>query len=285
VTKTVTDTAHRLAAAEAELHRVRIEQLEREKQDLEIAYTTAIEHGDAIEAELVDAVKRLHDEVKERMLAESRLETLVKVIRRQNEDLEQLVRTVAEHSDDIDSTWLARYAEAEALSRLDGLTRIANRRAFDAGLEEEWRRCLRSAEPISLLMCDVDYFKLYNDHYGHAEGDRCLTAIGAILRQSCRRPGDLAARYGGEEFALLLPATPAAAAVDIAHDTLALLQIATLPHDGSPHRVVTMSIGIATMVPSPGLGPWDLLAHADRQLYAAKRGGRNAVRGDREEPA
>jgi diguanylate cyclase (GGDEF)-like protein len=269
--------------ATIEACRARIAELEREKQDLEIAYATAIEHGDATESELAHAIRRLHDEVKERMLAESRLERLVKTIRRQNEDLEQLVRTVAEHSDEIDATWIARYAEAEALSRIDALTRLANRRAFDTALEDEWRRRQRAGEPLSLAMCDIDFFKLFNDHYGHAKGDHCLAAIGSILRQSCRRPGDMAARYGGEEFVLLLPGTTGEAALEIARETLELLRIAAMPHAQSPHGIVTMSMGLATVVPSADIGPWDLVAMADRQLYAAKREGRNTVcahRGD-----
>ena len=261
----------------AEGLRQRIQALEQEKRDLELALETAIEHGDAIEADLLDLNIRLKIEVKERASAEQKLNMLVTAVSQQRQDLEILVKTITEHSDGIDLEWLIRYNKAEELSRLDSLTRILNRRGFDAAIEREWRRCARHRRSVSVLMCDVDWFKGYNDHYGHQAGDECLAVVARVAESVCHRPQDVPARYGGEEFAVLLPETGLEGAVKVAEELRAAMTARALPHAASPLGRVSLSVGVATRVSAPDASPWDLVSEADRRLYAAKRLGRDAV--------
>lgn len=166
-----------------------------------------------------------------------------------------------------------------AQANTDGLTGLANRRRFDEALSQEWKRAGREAYPLSLLMIDVDRFKYYNDRYGHQQGDRCLRRIAAAIAECVHRPGDLIARYGGEELAVLLPATHASGAADLARRVRIAVENAGLAHEDSPPgKVVTVSIGVATMDPrlvdATGGGD-ELVAIADAALYEAKRDGRN----------
>jgi diguanylate cyclase (GGDEF)-like protein/PAS domain S-box-containing protein len=166
------------------------------------------------------------------------------------------------------------------LATEDGLTGLANRRAFDEALEQEWRRAMRDGAPLCLLLLDVDRFKLFNDSYGHQQGDGCLQAVASVVRAGARRPGDLAARYGGEELALLLPNATTASALDLAEALRAALEAERVPHRGNPPScVVTASIGLAGITPQAqmGFGPEALVAAADSALYAAKHQGRNRV--------
>jgi diguanylate cyclase (GGDEF)-like protein len=166
----------------------------------------------------------------------------------------------------------------ERLSQLDGLTEIANRRAFDEALALEWRRCCRAETPLSLAMVDIDCFKDYNDHYGHRRGDECLRLVARALRESVHRAGDLVARYGGEEFALLLPAMDAEHAAAFAEMVRARIQALAIPHATSGVApAVTISAGVATLVPPRAAVPGSLVEAADRALYRAKRDGRNRV--------
>jgi len=164
----------------------------------------------------------------------------------------------------------------ENLAMIDSLTEIANRRRYDEALENEWRRCARSGSPLSLAIVDVDHFKAYNDHLGHAEGDRTLHRIAQTLRRQVNRPGDLVARYGGEEFVLLLPNTDAQAAAHIGNDVRAGIEALQLPHPSSPvSRHVTISLGGMTLIPGGGQVDPKFFQEADAALYAAKAEGRN----------
>lgn len=167
------------------------------------------------------------------------------------------------------------------LSEIDPLTRIANRRRFDYAIDKEVRRAHRSASPISLIMLDVDFFKKYNDCYGHVEGDRCLAAVaGAIARAAGRRPGDVAARYGGEEFAVILPDTPLTGAHLVADNILDEIRTLALPHEKSNTApFVTASIGISCYEATQLIQPEQLVAAADAALYTAKQNGRNRAVG------
>lgn len=261
----------------AALHE-RIRKLEQDNSDLDIALTTAVEHGDAIENQLAAINDRLRGEVADRMRAESRLEQLLSALSQQKSDLEILVSTITEHSDEIDAEWLRRYAQVEELSRTDGLTGIANRRAFDDILLHEWRRGARAGSLLAVILLDVDFFKYYNDRYGHPAGDECLIQLAQVLQRACRRPVDLPARYGGEEFTLVLPDSDQDGANSVAEAIRLDLARLAIPHEGSPYGVVTVSMGVLARLPSRGSDPAALLADVDALLYAAKREGRNTYR-------
>ncbi|MBP2304971.1 diguanylate cyclase [Azospirillum melinis] len=165
-----------------------------------------------------------------------------------------------------------------SLSFLDGLTGIANRRRFDDTMAREWRRCARSNLPLSLIILDVDHFKAYNDHYGHQAGDECLRVVAELLSDRAKRPSDLVARYGGEEFVCLLPETDGPGAVRVAEGFRTGVAECRIPHAQSPvipH--VTISLGVATVIPSADGSPEQLAEMADQLLYRAKRTGRNRV--------
>jgi len=165
----------------------------------------------------------------------------------------------------------------ESLSYLDGLTGIPNRRRFDNSLEIEWRRAGRTGRPVSLILADVDWFKRYNDAYGHIAGDACLKQVAQVLAGHARRPSDLVARLGGEEFGVLLPETDEEGARLLAEVMLLAVSDMAIDHEGSSLGRVTVSLGVATCVPWPGLSELQLLSVADQMLYAAKGGGRNRV--------
>ncbi len=174
---------------------------------------------------------------------------------------------------------LRRRAEAEAtlvaLSEEDRLTGLANRRRFDAALASEWRRAARLGGPVALLMVDADLFKSFNDSLGHLAGDAVLAALGRCLAGRARRPGDVAARYGGEEFAVVLPDMAGPDAMRIAETIRREVLDLKIDHPGSTWRKVSVSIGVASLRPSPDQSPADLIAAADAALYASKAAGRN----------
>lgn len=167
--------------------------------------------------------------------------------------------------------------ELQRMAALDALTGIANRRALDDTLAAEWLRAQRDQRPLSLLIADVDCFKGFNDNYGHPAGDLCLKKVAAVLTKNLKRPADLAARYGGEEFAIVLPDTPAEGALALAEACRSHLAALGIANQAAPRGVVTMSVGVATLVPAPGDALAQLVALADAALYQAKNGGRDRV--------
>lgn len=160
---------------------------------------------------------------------------------------------------------------------IDGLTGIANRRRFDEYLEIEWRRLARENLVLCLILCDVDFFKSYNDTYGHQAGDTCLRTCASVLSNSVHRPADLVARYGGEEFAVILPNTDSGGGLYVAEAIRAGLYSLKLPHIRSESGFVSLSCGVACMIPNHQTEPADLIALADQALYEAKEKGRNCV--------
>jgi diguanylate cyclase (GGDEF)-like protein len=197
-----------------------------------------------LQQQLREQNKRLQREVRDRLAAEAALQTA-------NQELERL-------------------------ASLDGLTKVANRRGFDHRLEIEWRRLSREKSSLALVLCDVDHFKLYNDHYGHQAGDICLQKIAQAIEQCTRRSADLVARYGGEEFVVVLPNTDLEGAQHIASSIqhrIASLQIPHAQHSSSPF--VTVSMGVAAIYPTPDRHSSELVAAADQALYTAKHQGRD----------
>jgi diguanylate cyclase (GGDEF)-like protein len=214
-----------------------LEELKQEKQDLEILLETTTEHSDMVEFEL-------QKEISDRLLVEANLQ-------KANQEL-------------------------ESLSCIDSLTGVANRRRFDSTLEQEWQRMMREQKPLSLIFCDVDHFKKYNDRYGHQAGDRCLQQVAKAIHASLLRSGDLVARYGGEEFAVILPNTDAYGAIEVAKrikSQLANLQI--VQDDSSIGKYVTASLGVVSLIPTSQNEPEFLIAQADKALYQAKEQGRD----------
>lgn len=256
-------------SGEVERLRLENEHLRRDIRDYQIALLTSNEHGDLLEEHLYRLSTSLSAEIHERQAADEKLRQVIKVITKDKVDLEVLVQILIDQGD-------AAAAEAEK-ARIDGLTRIANRRRFDESLLSEWGRHLRMQTPLSLMICDVDHFKLYNDFYGHQAGDECLKSVAGTLTKCCGNFG-LVARYGGEEFAILLLTTKSEAAFEATERVRSALATAAIPHPASPvSRYVTLSIGIATRTPRTAehREMLSLIEEADRNLYLAKRRGRN----------
>ncbi len=182
-----------------------------------------------------------------------------------------LLHDITHHKQSEDALQRAAY--------LDPLTKIANRRHFDSFLDSEWQRSVRSGAALSLVVLDVDHFKLYNDTLGHPAGDLCLQQVAAAIAAHAGRPGDLAARYGGEEFVLLFADTDTAAALSLAEAIRIDIEAMRLPHPRSATSAwITVSIGVATIMPHQLDDKEALFVAADRAMYAAKEGGRNQVR-------
>jgi diguanylate cyclase (GGDEF)-like protein len=223
---------------------------------LQLVHRATERRVDARTSALTEEVRVLRDEVEERRSIESRL---------------RLAQRSLEESSE-------RFAR---LSQIDALTNLANRRRFDEYLEREWRRSVRQRSSISLVVIEVDYFKLFNDTYGHGVGDDCLREVAEIVGNAARRPGDLVARLGGEEFAVILCDTELEGARAVAHHVRSAVESLAIDHETTLVQdldVVTVSIGVATKLPDPNSGPSVLLYHADEALYLAKQEGRNCVR-------
>lgn len=167
----------------------------------------------------------------------------------------------------------------EDLSSLDGLTGVPNRRNFNEFLEKNWLFCQRAGRPVALIMMDIDHFKAFNDQYGHLEGDECLKKVAAVLGSCINRNTDILARYGGEEFAAILPVTDLEGAADIAELMRSSVEALAIPHaESSVARHVTISLGVASMIPIKEMPAATIIQTADRALYAAKMSRRNCIR-------
>ncbi|RJX31353.1 MAG: diguanylate cyclase [Oxalobacter sp.] len=195
----------------------------------------------------------------------------IKSMQQRNHDLEAIV---AERTQALERA----NRKLEELSNTDGLTGIANRRYFDRILQQEWNRAKRAGHTISLLMIDVDHFKRFNDNYGHLAGDACLQTFAQEMAKVARRGGELAARYGGEEFVMLLPDAAERDAVEIGRRIQEAVLSLDIPGVHLLPGTVTISIGIASRIPSKHENPASLVQQADRALYEAKRAGRNVIR-------
>ena len=167
--------------------------------------------------------------------------------------------------------------EVARISSSDDLTGVANRRFFDEAISVEWRRARRHSNSIALLICDVDFFKLFNDTYGHQAGDNCLRKLATVIGLNTERPSDLVARYSGEEFAVLLPETTIGGALMVAEKIRQAIRELNIPHESLPTSRITMSIGIASAAPGFDNPPDDLIHAASKALYRAKREGRDRL--------
>ena len=187
----------------------------------------------------------------------------------------QLKTTQTQLLNTIDQLEAANH-KLEQIAKYDSLTQLANRRYLDSYLEREWQRACREHQPLSAILIDIDYFKLYNDTYGHLQGDNCLKQVGQLLLHDAKRPADLVARYGGEEFVVVLPNTKKSGAIVVAQQIQTAVNQAQIPHvthQFSDH--VTISLGVATLLPDQNQSPTQLLTLADKALYQAKQTGRN----------
>ncbi|MBW4663660.1 MAG: diguanylate cyclase [Chroococcus sp. CMT-3BRIN-NPC107] len=215
------------------------------------------------------------EELLARITTHLRVQALTYQLQKQNELLQQQALELQAARQEAEA--VAR--ELQRLVHLDGLTGVANRRHFDQHLSDEWRRLAREQAPISLILCDIDYFKKYNDCYGHQAGDACLQQIAQAIVRVVKRPADLVARYGGEEFAIILPNTDTEGAVQVAQLIGAEIELLNIPHaESDVSKVVTASLGISSQVPRPEMLAESLIFTADRSLYAAKNQGRNTYR-------
>jgi diguanylate cyclase (GGDEF)-like protein len=219
------------------------------------------------------------EEVRARVRTHLQLRAFLKQQKKFNQQLQQEIRDRKRAEEALRKA----NQELRRLATLDGLTQVANRFQFDEYIRQEWRRLAREQGPLSLILCDVDYFKRYNDTYGHQKGDDCLRAIAKAITQSVRRPADLIARYGGEEFAVVLPNTKAEGAIQVAETIRAQVQQLAIPHDQSlVSRYVTLSLGVCSIIPPKDNEPMaltveDLIACTDKALYEAKEKGRNCI--------
>jgi len=266
--------AEQLLAVTIESLRHEISELRNQNHKLREQLTAKIVH----EEQLSKTNNELQTEIFERQQTEAALRLLLDRLSHEKNDLEILLDTTTSHSDRIETLM---YDKALSLARevtIDGMTQIANRRAFDQRLATEWQRLAREEMPIAILLCDVDFFKRFNDRYGHPAGDDCLRAVAKSIEACIRRPADLAARYGGEEFAVILPNTDRDGATFIAEKVCQAVNKLEIPHEASyVGGFVSISIGIASILPERQVSPRSLIESADKALYLAKDQGRNRV--------
>lgn len=258
--------------------RQEVERLESENSDLQMVLLTTVEHSAVIEAQLENMNQKLQGEVQERKRSEKTLKNLLDIVSKQKEDLEILIQILVEHSDFLDRQWQEKVFQANYLATIDALTQLSNRRGFEQYLEQQWQTHLQEKLPLSLMICDIDYFKQYNDTYGHLAGDECLKKIAWIFRQVVDSSRNSISRYGGEEFAAVLPRTDVREAFAIAQLLQSEVRNFHIPHAGSAcEPYVTLSIGLMGVIPTREMSPFTLFEEADRLLYQAKQQGRNKI--------
>lgn len=205
---------------------------------------------------------------------------VVHVVRKENGEVDSLIGFMFDISarKKAEEELISLQIELERLSLTDGLTGISNRRMFDQRLEAEWNDSTRNRKPLSLIILDIDYFKQFNDHYGHVVGDECLKSFASVLKTVARRPRDVVARFGGEEFTLLLPETDETTARRLAEECAHSIAGLQIPHEKSGiSPFVTASIGVETKVADARTNPMSFVEQVDRMLYTAKHNGRNRI--------
>ncbi|MBF2021478.1 MAG: diguanylate cyclase [Hydrococcus sp. C42_A2020_068] len=251
---------------------------DRDTKDIPVIFLTALsDTEDKVKGFKFGAVDYVtkpiqREELLARLTTHLRIQALAQQLQQQNQQLQQQALELKAAKEATE----AANRELERLANVDSLTQIANRRRFDEHLNQEWRRLTREQAPLSLILCDIDYFKGYNDYYGHQAGDECLRQVAQTIAEILERPGDLVARYGGEEIAAILPNTTAEGAIQIAELIHLGIRRLKIPHVRSTvSSYVTLSLGICSQVPNRQLSPESLIAAADKALYTAKERGRN----------
>jgi two-component system, chemotaxis family, response regulator WspR len=232
--------------------------------------------SDAFANGATDYLVKLPEKIE--LLARIRAHAKSYLVQKERDDAFKTMENMQEQLSAINNELAHSNRELKRLSSMDGLTGLANRRQFDETLEQEWQRAVRTELPLSLLFADIDYFKRYNDSYGHQAGDDCLKQVAASLQKTVHRPADLVSRYGGEEFVMILPDTTSEGALAVAEKMLKNIDNLKIPHknsDAADH--VTLSIGVATLCPQEGSNTDELVEAADKMLYKAKENGRNCI--------
>lgn len=225
---------------------------------------------------LADSFARMSQEIQQ---SRQQLEDYSRSLEQKINDRTQALQQEIQQRLTVEAALQTANQKLQTLAYVDALTEIANRRRFDERLLLEWRKMKRERSPLSMILCDVDYFKQYNDVYGHQLGDDCLRQVAGAIAAAARRPSDLAARYGGEEFAVLLPNTGLDGAMEVARTIQTHIKNLQLIHQQSQvDQYLTVSFGIASVIPTEAVAPEELLFQSDRALYQAKTEGRNCVR-------
>ena len=205
---------------------------------------------------------------------------VVHVIRKQNGEVDSLVGFMFDISErkETEEKLITLQKKLEEFSFKDGLTGLANRRMFDSIMEVEWLSARRNNQPLSIIMVDIDYFKQYNDHYGHIQGDDCLKRVAQVLKGAATRSRDFCARFGGEEFVIVLPETDALSAKNVAERCKQLIFKEQISHQKSQvSQILTISIGVETLIPESDDGVMAFIQEVDKRLYLAKQKGRNCI--------
>jgi diguanylate cyclase (GGDEF)-like protein len=224
---------------------------------------------------LADSFNQMSQEIQQ---SRQQLEDYSRSLEQKVSDRTQALEEEIQHRTAAEAALQSANQKLKRLAYVDGLTQIANRRLFDERLNQEWCRMKREQLSLSLILCDVDYFKQYNDTYGHQAGDNCLRDVAKAISGSIRRPADLVARYGGEEFVVLLPTTDLEGTIKIAKTIQANVRELKLPHERSQvSQYVTASFGVGSIIPIEQMSPEQLLLDADRALYQAKTEGRDRI--------
>ena len=262
--------------AELENLRQEVTRLRQANSDLEIALETIAAHGDVVLGELHDSNQRLEIEISERLRIEASLHAVLETTSRDKADLQTMLELTVEHSDYLEKSLQQEVNAAKTIATIDALTKIPNRRRLDEFLDQEWNSMIRQKTSIAFLLCDIDFFKPYNDNYGHSAGDKCLHQVAQAIAGCVHRPSDLVARYGGEEFAIVLTNTNAQGSIKVAEVIQSELAKLKLPHAYSAvSPYITLSIGISATVPTQASTPQNFINTADVALYQAKKQGRN----------
>lgn len=232
--------------------------------------------SDAFDQGATDYLVKLPEKVE--LLARIRAHAKSYIAQKERDEAFSHLRSMQEQLEKMNNELARSNRELQRLSSLDGLTGLANRRQFDTTLDVEWQRAIRTGLPLSLIFADIDFFKRYNDHYGHQCGDDCLRKVATALQETIHRPADLVSRYGGEEFVMILPETTDEGALAVAEKVLATITRLNIPHANSAAADhVTLSMGVATLCPGKGSSPQELVESADKMLYRAKERGRNCI--------